>query len=611
MNQRRFELHLPGLLKVLAEHLYSSKKVGVRELLQNAHDSCIRRRLEEKDPDYEPRITLSLQPRQRLLTIIDNGSGMTEEEIGSYLATIGRGYTREMRERLSFSSPEEASELIGQFGLGFLSAFLLAEEVKVVTRSFRGGPALLWESRGDENYTLTDAKKGNVGTTVTLRVKPAASFVLQKALLLESVRNFADFLPIPIHWQDDDEPINLMQAPWEADDPEQAILAFIQRVFHDKHPLAVFPLRNAKVSLGHDSLTVPMNGFVYVPAVSVASVREFGDMRVYIRRMFICDRQEHLLPPWARFVRGLIDCPVLQPTASREDIHQDDYFDSVRQALEEQLSQELRKLARSDPPRWKNLVRCHTDVILGWAVRDNDFFDQVKDIVALRTSRGLLTMPEYLKLSGGTLYYVTRELGSLQEQLLAEGRDVPAIDASWFSVEPFLEKYAAAQRKIKRVQLDGEADELLRPAPERPLAPLLAWYAEQGIAARVAAFEPKDIPALMIYPPDAELMKASQDALNKRDDRDKDALSKSMAPLVRMFVSDRLDEETHWQGTLCLNASCPFLKNLAKKQAAPALPSVLRLLYQHARLFCGRLMSPAEAAQAYAEFTRSLQEIVP
>jgi molecular chaperone HtpG len=178
-EKHRFSLHLPGLLKVLAEHLYSSKKVGIRELLQNAHDSCVRRRIEEADLHDRPRIDLAIDPPRRTLVIRDNGCGLTEEEIGSYLATIGRGYTRELRERLALSSPQEASELIGQFGLGFLSAFLLAGEVTVVTRSYQGGPALRWHCGGDEYYEMAPAGEDvEVGTTVELRVKPAASFVL-------------------------------------------------------------------------------------------------------------------------------------------------------------------------------------------------------------------------------------------------------------------------------------------------------------------------------------------------------------------------------------------------------------------------------------------------
>src|SRR5262249_42590190 len=103
-ERQRFNLHLPGLLKVLAEHLYSSKKVGVRELIQNAHDSCVRRRVEGNESDYQPRIDISVDPKRRVLTISDNGFGLTADEITNYLATIGKGYTRELRERLSMVS---------------------------------------------------------------------------------------------------------------------------------------------------------------------------------------------------------------------------------------------------------------------------------------------------------------------------------------------------------------------------------------------------------------------------------------------------------------------------------------------------------------------------
>src|SRR5581483_9530350 len=109
------------------------------------------------------------------LTIRDNGCGLTEEEIGTYLATIGRGYTRELRERLTLSSPDEAAELIGQFGLGFLSAFLLADDVTVITRSYQGGPAIRWHCAGGEDYEMTPCDGDvEVGTTVELRIKPAA-----------------------------------------------------------------------------------------------------------------------------------------------------------------------------------------------------------------------------------------------------------------------------------------------------------------------------------------------------------------------------------------------------------------------------------------------------
>src|SRR5262245_20666634 len=256
-DRQRFNLHLPGLLKVLAEHLYASKKVGIRELIQNAHDSCTRRKIEANEPRYAPRIDVELDEAARTITIRDNGNGLTEEEITTYLATIGRGYTRELRERLALCSPEEAAELIGQFGLGFLSAFLIASEVTLTTRSVRGGDSLRWYSTGDEHYDLAPGWHDEVGTTVTLRIKPTASFLLNERTLIETIRTYADFVPTPIHVGGDADPVNLMTPPWEADDVLRASRDYIARAFHNTKPLCVLPLRDGQVSVGHDTVTVP------------------------------------------------------------------------------------------------------------------------------------------------------------------------------------------------------------------------------------------------------------------------------------------------------------------------------------------------------------------
>ncbi len=600
-ERQRFTLHLPGLLKVLAEHLYSSKKVGVRELIQNSHDSCVRRRVEGGENDYHPRIDITVDPAKRILTISDNGYGLTQEEITNYLSTIGRGYTRELREKLSVFSQSEATELIGQFGLGFLSAFLLASEVVLTTRSFQGGPCYRWQSVGDEYYDLAPGWREEIGTTVELKLKPSVSFLLQERALLDTVRMYADFLPIPIHVQGDEDAVNLMQPPWEAEDPDQAMQDYIKRTFHGGDPLTIIPLREARVDLGHDTLTVPLKGFLFVPPGSVASVREFGDLNVYIRRMFICERERDLLPPWARFVRGVVDSPLLQPTASRESIHQDENFELVRQALEEQLGEGLRQVAESAPSVWKRIVRGHSDVIIGWAVNDNEFFERVEDIVTFRTSRGPLSIKEYLELSGGKLYFVTRELGSLQEQLLAEGRDVPAIDASWFAVTPFLEKYASRHQEVSLIQLDGEAEQLMRSVPEERFLTLLRFYREQGIRARVASFKPAEAPALLLYPQGAEMAREAEASREAGD------LPPPLAGLVDQYIAQKFAGGQDLKGTLYLNAGCPLIRQLAENPPTPALfQAVLTLLHQIARLFAGRMLSAADAVEAFRETTGAI-----
>jgi len=611
-TRQSFKLHLPGLLKVLAEHLYSNRQVAVRELIQNAHDSCTRRQLrrDPEDGEYWPAIHLRVAPERRTLIIEDNGCGLTEAEIVDYLATIGRSYTRETKESLGVLAPDDAAKLIGQFGFGFLSAFLLASEVTLTTRSIASGAsAIRWRAGGDEFYEMTSTERATTGTTIELVVKPEASFVLQPHLLEEMVRQFADFLPIPIYLGDDPVPLNLGVPPWEAHDPRFATLAFIERAFGLVDPLCVIPLRDHRVPLENgDAISVSLRGFLFVPAGSTASIREYGDLWVYIRQMFIRQNDKHLLPPWAKFVRGVVDCPDLQPTASREDIHQDAMFEAVQQAIEAQLIEGLREIAQHDPATWRKIVTGHQDVLMGWTVRDDDFFAQVADLVVFRTSRGLMALPEYLSLTDGTIYYVTREMGSLQEQLLAEGHGVPVIDASWFAVTPFLEKYARRHDRIRLIRLDGdEAGVLFRPVGDADtyaaLAILLDFYDRRGVRASVAAFRPHEAPALMIYPESAELVLEGREAIEAGE------IPEGLAGLISEYVED-IAARQPMGGTLLLNASCPLIRRLTDLPAGPARDAVLIIVYQTARLFAGRTLTVGDVTEAFAESGAALGRLL-
>lgn len=599
----RFQLHLPGLLKVLAEHLYSTQRVGIRELIQNAHDSCVRRSIERPHAEYCPRIDVTVAPKSRTLRVADNGSGLTEEEIHTYLTVIGRGYTRELRDRLAADDPAMSQELIGQFGIGFLSAFLLALEVTVETRS-ADGPALRWFSTGDEEFELTAGDRAEVGTTVELRLKPSALFLLHEQNLIDVVGEYADFLPTPIHVQGSEVPANLGTPPWDEPAADEACRGYIRRRFCEADPLWVLPLGDGTIDLGHDTLTVPLRGFLFVPAESVASIKEYGNIAVYIRGMAICDADKDLLPPWARFVRGVIDCPALQPTASREAVHQDDAFESVRRVLADQLGAGLRKLQGSAPDVWRRIAFGHGDVIMGWASKDGDFFRMVADSVPLRTSRGRLALPDYLRESGNVLYYTTRELGSLQDKLLAEARDVPAIDASWFAVPAFLQGYAALHSEVQLVRLDDDLNALLRPAARGELADLVQLCEELGFTVRVASFKPADLPAVMTYPADAEAVRGAAAALD--DGLFPDGFSGLMRGYVEQRRLDGGDE-----GTLHLNAACPLIRRLATAEVNPARKqAVLAVIAYFARLFCGRMLDASQAAADIAVWQRSLDRLV-
>ncbi|MBN1428931.1 MAG: ATP-binding protein [Anaerolineae bacterium] len=606
--QQQFKLHLPGLLTILSENLYTTRKVAIRELLQNAHDSTVRRRVEMREPDYTPRITLRIDQEIGWLTVRDNGFGLNREEIEEYLATIGRSYTREMRDDPSLSWLEDATSLIGQFGLGFLSAFLLASDVIVTSCQMqpdgKPGQTFRFTCANDGHYVVTPVDQGEIGTVVALKVKPEAAYILQEPTLVAAVRQYADFLPVSIFIEGDPAPVNSLTPPWEQADVHSATLDYIRREYK-LEPLFVLFLEDANVDLGHDQMVVPLRGFLFIPPSSVASLHEYGDVRVFVRRMFITDRHKTLLPPWARFVQGVIECPDLELTASREDLHENDTLLFVQQAIEMQLLAGLNHLAKTNRTIWQQIVRGHSDVIIGWAIKDNEFFDHVRDIVTFRTSRGRLTLPEYLQSTDKTLYYVTRENGTLQEEVLAESHDIPVIDAKWFSVEPFLRKYAELNHNITVVQVDGEAEYFMRPVSSEPYKHLLAYYQARGIRVQVKAFKPSSMPGIMLYPPDVEFLQETRQALDSGEFPD------PIANMVEGYISRRNVSEEDLRGTLSLNASCPLIDQLSEQSTfSNSHTATLDIVYQFARLFAGRTLNSADAVGAYQEIIDGLEALL-
>src|SRR5512136_2067941 len=157
MEQHEIKINLPGLLKMLGSNIYAEPDVAVREMIQNAHDTCILRHRAE--PDLVPRIDVAYDKRAGTLTFADNGMGMTEQELHDYLSTIGQGFTKIQREALRDANAQEALLLIGQFGIGLLSAFSVADKVEVYTRSCRpDSPGLKWVCAGDIHYTIEPAE---------------------------------------------------------------------------------------------------------------------------------------------------------------------------------------------------------------------------------------------------------------------------------------------------------------------------------------------------------------------------------------------------------------------------------------------------------------------
>lgn len=206
----KMEFDFQGLIQLLAKNLYSEKRVFIRELIQNAHDGILRRQSREPDA-FTPRIDVESRPDELQFIIRDNGLGMDLNDIREYLAVIGRGATR--------LEKGDVTGLVGQFGIGFLSAFIVAERVEVETRKVGDDDGWKWSNSGTEDYTVTKVSKDSFGTTVTVFLNGEADKgVIHPEEVDNVIRKYADMLKVPIHLNGSREPINQMIMPWERDD---------------------------------------------------------------------------------------------------------------------------------------------------------------------------------------------------------------------------------------------------------------------------------------------------------------------------------------------------------------------------------------------------------
>ncbi len=505
-------INLPGVIKTLGESLYSDPSVSVRELIQNANDTCVVRQAE--DPNAPPaEIHIRFDAWRRTLTVEDNGAGMTEDEVKEFLTVIGSSNTDQVRARLEEMGERSLSErLIGRFGLGLLSAFIIGDRIEFVTLSYKeGAEPIWWECDGGQEYKMGPAEgKIKAGTTVTVYVNAKHVGMLKEDKLTDLIHLYAEMLEVPIYLDPIPKPINAMSAPWHREATEAEYRQFVADRYPDDSILDVIP-----IEVSEDDGKFKVGGVLFVPKQPLFIVKEHGDAIIYVRRMFVCKDERTLLPEWAKFVKGVVESPNLRETTSREAILHDENFERVQKALAKVILDYLTRVSTESPRLFKEIVTNHNLVIKAWAIASDELFDRIKDIVLFTTDAGTINLPRYFEMSryskGTTaagdsskryIFYFTTPGGAGQHTMLFAAKGLRVIDAQHFPDDGFLQKYANRHEDIilKRLDVGGEFifEELER--RERKWVDLEEEYGHQRIDARVVRFMPEDIPAVLIYP---------------------------------------------------------------------------------------------------------------
>ncbi len=390
-----FQTEVKQLLNILIHSLYTKKEIFLRELLSNASDALTQMRFIQQteqdilDPSLELEIRLDLDVEQGILKISDNGIGMTAEEMQTNLGTIAQSGAKAF---LEAAQGDESSlmDVIGRFGVGFYSVFMVADWVKVTSRSYRPGQeAASWIATGADTFEIGSADKADRGTTIEVKLKEDALEFAQASRIRSVVKTHSDYIPFPIYLDGGEEQINQQSAIWRENprtvDSEQYEEYYRQLTLELEPPLE-------KIHFVADA-PLMIYALLYLPAKpdrGLFTLREQEGLKLYARKILIEDYANHLLPPYFRFIQGVVDAEDLPLNVSRESVQVTAVINRVNKILTNQIIHKLKEMASSDPETYTLFWQEFGQFIKEGIAANDDNKEELSSLLRFRTT----TMPD-------------------------------------------------------------------------------------------------------------------------------------------------------------------------------------------------------------------------
>ncbi|MCA9179494.1 MAG: HSP90 family protein [Planctomycetales bacterium] len=566
-EDHRFQVNLQGVIDLLSQHLYSSPQVYIRELLQNAVDAVVAR--QQREPAAEGEITLELTEGERpTLCVIDNGIGLTSEEVHRFLATIGQSSKRESMAPMDF---------IGQFGIGVLSAFVVSEEIVVITRSIDlKQRAVEWRGRADGTYSIRELDRDMApGTQVYLTAKPGAEEYFEPELVRNRARHFGSLLPHRIEVITADERSVITETPpWRVEhetsaERDEAILEYGEQLFGSKF-FDYIPLESAAGDVDGVAFVLPFSG-------RLAAKRTH---RVYVKRMLLSDQAENLLPEWAFFVKCVVNANALRPTASRESFYEDRTLNEARRSLGACLRNYLVQLGQEDRPRLQALIRLHYLALKALAVEDDEFFQLFAEWLPMETSLGTMTLGEIRELTKRVLFVPDADQFR-QISAVAAAQSICVVNGGYTYDTELIGKLPDIDPMIEVEQLDislmsQSFGELTLPERDKVLS--LVHIADEALRpfhcqVEVKKFSPHGL---------ATLFTANRSATFLRSiEQSQDVANEVWSGVLASIAADATD---HAHSQLCLNYNNKLIRQLAGVRDAELVRRSIEMLYVQALL---------------------------
>ncbi len=490
------------IFPIIKKWLYSEKGIFLRELVSNAADAVTKHRrlisLGEIEGDDTPyRITVSLDADTKTLTVSDNGVGMTEDELIRYLGNIA------LSGALDFINKYEGGEkegeggtgIIGHFGLGFYSAFMVADTVEVVTQSYQeDAPAVRWICHAEGDYELFPAERVTRGTDIILHITEEETAYLDSAKIRDMLDKYCSFMPTEIYFEDgetedeevegdaDDEatekaapaPVNDTTPLWQkkpSECTEEDYKEFYRKVFRDwRDPLFYI----------HINADYPLNfkGILFFPRRANDAEPLEGQVKLYYNQVFVADNIKEVMPEYLFMLKGVLDCPELPLNVSRSYLQNNVYIQKVAAHIVKKVTDKLNALCDTDREAYEGIWDSIKPYIEYACLRDRKFFDRAKDALLMKLTDGThVTVKQYLEAAapadtkatdapetdktdaqGGTIYYTTDPEGQAQYIALFEAENIRVAVMDHMIDTQFVQMYEhyESSSNIKFVRIDAD-----------------------------------------------------------------------------------------------------------------------------------------------------------
>lgn len=533
-KQGKIRISSENMMPIIKKWLYSDKDIFLREIVANGVDAITKyKKLVEMgevkpadDSAEEYRIDVRTDEAAKTLTIEDNGIGMTEEEVEKYITQIAFSGAEDFLQKYEKASGDG---IIGHFGLGFYSAYMVASDVEIFTKSYKGTPAVHWESDGNATYKIGEAKERGRGTKIVLHIADEEKEFLNEYTIRSLLRKYCSFMPYPVYLnakgvkegekdekgneKQADKPVNNTQ-PLYLKDPKECTDEEYKAFYRD-----TFSDYNEPLFWIHLNMDYPfrLKGILYFPKVKEQVQLEKGQVKLYCNQVFIADNIKEVIPEFLMLLNGVIDCPDIPLNVSRSFLQNDRQVQKIAKHITKKVADKLTALFKDDRERYENCWKDIATFIKFGCLKDEEFYEKVKDIVIFKNLEGkYVPVTDFFgeEISdedaekgkqAKAIYYVSDETQQAQYIRLFKDAGLDAIVCDTY-IDPHFISFIEYKnpRKCRFVRIDADVDAALKAEGEvkqddyKDLIELVKKHlVNKDIAVKADKLKNADVPAVV------------------------------------------------------------------------------------------------------------------